>query len=225
MKELFIDNFFFPFYLATWFVSVITYRKYFDTPLKFFPIYIAYVIFTELLGYFIMNFEDFSFFSQQEYSWHNIIIYNIYQIVMLCFFYWVYLKLLQNRKHKNLVAGAIGITALAYLISLFFQNPMHSSMYYADFFGSYSLVLCVILYLKEKVREGKTSTLKANLMFWVSLGLLVFHIFMPFLFLVGYKDVETWHTYQFRKILWVLVAIMYTLFMVGLILGKRKAFR
>lgn len=53
---------------------------------------------------------------------------------MLCFFYWVYLKLLRNSKHKNLVAGAIVVTAIAYLVSLFFQNPLHSSLYYADFF-------------------------------------------------------------------------------------------
>ena len=225
MKELFIDNFFFSFYVVTWFVSVITYRKYFDTPLKFFPIYIAYVIFTELLGYFIFNFEEFSFFSQQEYSWHNVLIYNIYQVVMLCFFYWLYLKVLRDPRHKKLVVAAIFVTALAYLISLFFQDPLHSSLYYADFFGSYSLVVCVVLYFREKVREGNKSTLKENLMFWVSMGLLVFHIFMPFLLYVGFTQVEIWHTYKFRKILWILVSAMYTFFMVGLIWGQRRAFR
>ncbi|UJH66713.1 hypothetical protein [Allomuricauda sp. SCSIO 65647] len=206
-------------------ISVITYKKYFDTPLKFFPIYIAYVIFTELLGYFIMNYEEFSFFSEQKYSWHNIVIYNIYQIIMLCFFYWVYFTLLRNAKHKKYMAIVVTITALAYLINLFFENPLHSSLYYADFVGSYSLVFCIVLYYKEKMNEGKPSTLKENLMFWVSLGLLIFHIFAPILFFVGYQDFEMWNKYHFRKVIWVLVSLMYTLFSIGLIISKRKAFR
>ena len=225
MKELFVDNFFMSFYVLTWIVSVVTYKKYFDTPLKFFPIYIAYVIFTEMLGYFIINFEEFSFFAEERYSWHNIIIYNVYQIVMLCFFFWLYLQLIHKRKHRKYIKIAIGLTALAYVVSLFFQDPLHSSLYYADILASYALILCIILYFKERKWAGKTASLKYSLMFWISLGLLAFHLFAPFLFLVGYLNFEIWQAYHFRKILWVLVSVMYALFTTGLLVSKRRAFR
>lgn len=225
MKELFLENFFFLFYILTWIVSVLTYKKYFDTPLKFFPIYVAYVIFTELLGYFILNFEEFSFFSEEEYSWHNIIIFNVYQLIMLSFFFWLYLKFIHKKAHRKYVIIAIIITALSYLVSLFFQNPLHSSLYYADIMASFTLILCIALYFKERKWEGKLDTLQYSLMFWISLGLLIFHLIVPFLFLVGYVNYEVWKVYHFRQILWVLISVMYSLFTIGLIVSKRRAFR
>lgn len=225
MKQLFLENFFFSFYVVTWLISIITYKKYFDTPLRFFPIFIAYVIFTELLGYFILKYEEFSFFSEPEYAWHNIVIYNIYGLIMLYFFYSLYFKTLKSQKFKRIFVALIIFTALAYVISLFFQDPLHSTLYYADFVASYTLITVIIFYLIEKKKEGKLPILTHSLLFWVSMGLLFFHPIFPVLYFVGFEYPDIWIEYHFRKILWVCISVMYALFSIGLILGRRKAFR
>ena len=98
--RIFRDHYYIPLYFLTWVISVIRYRRYFDTPLKFFPILIIYTFFTELLGYFIKYNDEFQFFSDARYSWHNVVIFNIYQLVFFLFFFEVYRKLFDDQQMK-----------------------------------------------------------------------------------------------------------------------------
>lgn len=85
-EELFkylTEHFYVPLYLITWVISIFRYRRYFDTPLKYLPMIIIYTFFTELLGVLIKYNNNFQFFSDGRYAWHNVIIYNVYQIVFL----------------------------------------------------------------------------------------------------------------------------------------------
>ncbi|WP_222984799.1 hypothetical protein [Flagellimonas meishanensis] len=219
------DHYFIPFYLLTWVISVATYRKYFDTVLKYFPVFIAYTFFTELLGYFIKYHEEFQFFSDERYSWRNIIIYNIYQVVAFLFFYWVYWKTLKSVHYKKWVKYGVGMMLASYIISLFYQNPFYTGLYYADIVGAVVLLICVILYLKEKKEEANPYPQRYNLLYWVSIGTLIFYLTAPYVLLVGYVRYDIWSVYGFHSILVVLIMLMYAFFIVGLLMGKRKAFR
>jgi len=156
--------FYFIFYFIALVVSIVTFKKYFDTPLRFFPLLIAYTLFNELLGYFIITYEDFSFFNSPEYQWHNVIIYNIYNLFFYGYLLWVYYKLLKQRRQQDLIRIFAVILLLVYGVSLFFQDPFHSGLYF---------------FLK----------------------------------------------FQLRQILWVIIAIMYSLFTIGFLLGKRNYFK
>ena len=202
-----------------------TYKKYFDTVMRFFPIFIAYTFFTEILGYFILNFDEFSFFEEKEYAWHNVIIYNIYSIITFLFFYWMYWKLLFNAKYKKIVVILGMLTTLAFLISALLQDPMHTGLYFADIIASYSLLITIILYFKEKKENEQPFYQKHNLMFWISIGFFIFYLVFPHLYFVGFEFPEIWITYNFRKILQIFIVIMYILFGIGFILGKRKDFK
>jgi len=48
--EFIKEDYFLIVYGITWFFSVINYKKYFDTVLKYFPILIAYTFLNELFG-------------------------------------------------------------------------------------------------------------------------------------------------------------------------------
>ncbi|RDY60843.1 hypothetical protein [Flagellimonas nanhaiensis] len=219
------EHYFVPFYLLTWIISVLTYRRYFDTALKYFPMFIAYTFFTELLGYFIKYHEEFQFFSDDRYSWRNIIIYNIYQVVTFLFFYWVYWRVLKSKTYKKWVKYGAVVAMFSYAVSLFFQNPFYVSLYYADVIGSLVLLMCIILYFKEKRMETNPYPQKHNLLFWVSVGTFIFYLLAPYIWLTGYLRYDIWVTYYFWKVLIVLIMIMYSLFIIGLLMGKRKAFR
>ncbi len=219
------ENYYIPLYLVTWVIAMYKYRTYFDTVMRFFPIFIMYTFLTELLGYFVKNYEEFQFFSDPRYSWHNVIIYNIYSVISFVFFYYVYWATLKTQKYRNLVKYSALISLLAYFISLFFQDPFHSNLYYADLIASIALMFCIWMYFKEKRIEKNEYPLYRSLLFWISLGLAIFHIFFPFIFLAAYETPEWYAAYHLHQFLLILIAIMYFLFITGFLISHRKAFR
>ncbi len=219
------ENYFMLGYAVTLFISLATYRKYYDTALKYFPIIIAYTFFNEILGFLVRNYDDISFFKNLKYSNVNEIIYNIYAVVFFAFFYHVYWRLIKNTTYKNWVAIGSAITLFAYAISAIFQNPIDTNLFYAIAIGSWTLVFCVILYYYDKLLQHQNLVQKHNLMFWVSLSLLIFYSIFPFLFLIGYTDYETWVAYDLRSLLRALIVVMYSILIIGFLKGRRLAFR
>lgn len=225
IQNFLTESYFIPIYLATWIVAMYRYRRYFDTVMRFFPIFIMYTFLTELLGYFIKYHDEYQFFSEPEYSWHNVIIYNIYSVISFSFFYYIYWTVLKQPKHRDIVKKGAFVSLSGYLISVFFQDPLHSNLYYADLIASIVLILCVWMYFKEKRNEESSYPLYRSLLYWVSLGLVIFHIFFPLIFIAAYEMPEFYFAFHLHQLLLVLIAIMYFLFMVGFLIGQRKAFR
>ncbi|NDV16269.1 hypothetical protein GO009_09545 [Muricauda sp. TY007] len=219
------EQYILPFYLIVWVMSMACYQSYFDTPLKYYPIYLMYTFLTELLGYFIKHFDEFQIVDIEQYNWYNVIIFNIYSVISFLFFYYIYWRMVKKQEHKKWIKmGALGST-VAYAISLFFQNPFYSNLYYADMIASFILLFNIWLYFKEKRGEPTPYPNKHNLMYWLSIGLVIFHSIFPFLFWTGYEAPKIWVDYHFRTILRILILIMYGSFLVGMLIHKRKAFR
>ena len=208
------------FYFCTLVVSLVYFKKYVDTPLRFFPLLIAYTLFNEALGYFIMSYEEFTFFEEDEYNWHNIIIYNIYQVVFFAYLFWLYHQLITSSTYKMIISIGGLLTILAYIFSAFIQDPFHTSLFYADTLGSVLIVLTIVLHFSTMKKLTRY-----NLMMWINLGMLIFYVYLPFDVLNAYLNEEFYLENNLRHILWVLIYIMYGLFMFGFIISKRSAFR
>lgn len=221
----FKENYFMFVYAITLFIALATYRKYYDTALKYFPIIIAYTFFNEILGYLVRNYDDISFFNNLKYSNVNEIIYNIYAVIFFAFFYYVYWSLISNQKHKNWIVTGSCITLLSYIISAFLQNPIETNLFYAIAIGSWILVFCIVLYYNDKITQHQNLFQPYNLMFWVSLSLLIFYSIFPILYLIGYTDYDLWAEYELRRILRGLIVIMYSILIIGFWKGRRLAFR
>lgn len=217
-------NFYFLFYLVALAVSVFNYKKFVDTPLRFFPLLVAYTLFNEILGYFIINFKEFSFFDEEEYNWHNVIIYNIYHLLFLAYVFWLYYKVVKNKRNKKIIKIGALVTFLSYGLSVFFQDPFHSNMYYADCVSCIMTIIAIMIHLKE-IKRTNGGINRYNLMIWISWGLLVYSFYFPFYILNGYLNVDFFLGYHLRQVLWVVISIMYSFFIVGFIISKRSAFR
>lgn len=220
-----IEHFYLPLYLVTWIVAVVRYRTYFDTPLKYLPMIIIYTFFTELLGVLIKYNNNFQFFSDDRYTWHNVIIYNIYQLVFFLFFFEVYRKILKNKISKKIISYFNVVCILSYIVNAFISNPLHNQTTYAHIVGSLMLLFILIQYLREKLKENYAQPLMYNLMFWISIGLLIFYIAFPFILITYLFKVDIWFLVYFRPILLSSIALMYGLIIFGLLIGKRLAFR
>ncbi|MEO0570361.1 MAG: hypothetical protein AAF039_01575 [Bacteroidota bacterium] len=217
-------NFYFLFYLAALVVALVHFKKFVDTPLRFFPLLIAYTLFNEVLGYFILHFEEFSFFDEKAYHWHNVIIYTIYHLLFLIYIFWLYYKLVTIKSHKKAIRLGVWITFASYGISILFQDPFHSNLYYADCIGCMATLMAILLHFKE-IKRTNGGINSYNLMVWINWGLLIFNLFFPFYILNGYLNVEFYLEYHLRQVLWVVISIMYSLFAIGFIISKRSAFR
>lgn len=219
------DQFFVLIYLLTWIVSVYRYRRFFDTPLKYLPMLIIYTFFTELLGYFIKFSSEFQFFSDERFARQNVIIYNVYQVVFFLFFFEVYRKITKNQLLKKWISYGSILSVLIYLVNAFFYNPLHNQLTHAHIIVSLMFITVLVMYFKEKNIEESPYSQKYNLLFWVSVGLMVFYSLFPvILTLFKLKLSITVHIYL-RPILLGSIIFMYGCFIIGLLMGKRKAFR
>lgn len=211
-------------YGITLVLSIIAYPKYFDTHFKYLPALIAYTLLNELLGYFIRYYPDFSFFPNIQDTKFNDIIYNIYDLIFFPFFFYAYWNLIKNKKYKKWIRNASILAMLAYLISCFFQNPTYTTLFYANAFASWVLLFIIILYFKDKHERSLPFVQPYNLVFWVSIGLFIFHLFSPFLFLIGYLKYQLWLDYGLRTFLHVIIILMYISFCCGFFISRKKAF-
>lgn len=205
-------------------ISLYSYSKYFDTVLKYLPIIIAYTLMNELLGYFLLYYPSFRVFLDFEDSQTNHIIYNIYDLIFFPFFYFVYWSLISSIRYKKLIAIGAVLVVLSYIINSYFQNPMNYGLYYAYAIASAMLIICIFLYLLDKHNQNKNILQPYNLVFWVSLGLIILHIFSPILLIIGYYDPSTWHDFNLRIFHHLLIILMNILFIIGFIIARKRAF-
>ena len=220
--ELITEHYFIIFYLITLIVSVKTYRKYFDTQLRYFPIIIAYIFFNELLGFFIRYTDKFAFFSERTTD--NDILFNLYTLVFFGYFYFVYYRLVQN-KFKSIIKWLALFALSAFIVNGFFLNPLTTNLFYATCICSWILVTIIGIYFRSGKDDRQWTSEKYNLMFWVSFGLALFHFFFPILFLIGFLKHTIWIEYNLIRVLKILIVVMYSIFCVGLIISRRRAFR
>ena len=226
LQELidFISKHYFLFvYGITWVIAVLRYRRYFDTPLKYLPILIAYTFFNELLGYFIKYSDSFALFSSRLSA--NELIYNVFSIVFFGYFYYTYWKIVSSQKSKNQIKSVSILVLVAYILSAFFQNPLTINLFYANAIGSWILLFIIYRYFKNLQPPLNFLVDQYNLMYLISTGLVVFYTIFPFLFLIGYLRLDIWEKYGLKTVLQILIVIMYALFCTGFIISRRRAFR
>lgn len=217
------EHFYILIYFFALVIAIVNYRKFFDTVLKYFPALIAYTFFNELLGYFIRYSEKFAFF--EDITFANDFIYNIYDLFYYGFFFWVFWKLAPSHRQKKIIIVLALAVLCGFLISLFFQDPFLISLYYATSLASFVLAIIVLWHWIARLKSFNWEWDKHNLLFWVSLGLFIFHLLFPWLFLTIYLNKEIAIRFEFHIILRYLIVVMYALFCVGFVISRRRAFR
>lgn len=212
MIEFLKDNYFIPLYGITLVASIIRYRWYFDSILKYLPMLIAYTLFTEILGILIRDYESFQIIYLDEYQYANYLIYNIYDIIFFLYFYYIFWKTFQKEKYKRIVK----IGAIAYIVSAiinpFFENVFIFPQIWASTIGSLILIIILLLYSKE-IRWAQDK--KNNLLVWVSTGLLIFNLFFPLIMISGRFDYDLYLKLNLKQFHYFIIVAMYSCFIIG----------
>lgn len=226
MLEILKSNLFLPLYAITWVFSIIKLPKYFDSTLKYLPIIIGYTLFTEILGAFVYNIEDFTFFSEDKYSSYTLLIYNLYDLIFFPFFYYVYWKSISNNTIKEVIKYGGMLFILAIIINSFIVNPLKYELWYAYVVGALLLIFSTLAYLNSLRFKSTFSRLSTNLLVWVSIGLLIFHLgYLPItVFKNAHPELTTQDYVNVRKVHVGLIFALYGCFLIGFMRMKRYKF-
>lgn len=194
--------------------SIIRYRYYFDSVLKYLPIIIGYTLTSEILGVLIRDFDSFQLIYIEGYSYYNQLIFNIFDIVFFLFFFFVYRRAVKNDINKRSILVATVLFVITAIINPFFQNALIFPQMYTIIVGSLILIICIVFYLYEHI-SLKERRPKPNLLVWISIGLLIFYFFYPIIISIGILDSDLYQRFAMHKILRVLIVLMYGFFIVG----------
>ncbi|MEO9894528.1 hypothetical protein [Aurantibacter sp.] len=223
MLDILKSNFFVVLYAITWALSILKLPKYFDSTLKYFPIIIGYTLCTEILGALIRSVPDFTLFSDEKYASYTLLIYNIYDLFFFTFFFFVYWKSIKAAKYKTLIKYGACIYLICLAINAILVNPMLFELWHAYVLGSLFLITICITYLYQLWQQNKLIDYASNLLFWISIGLIIFHLgYAPITVFKNLNLSITSNEFNMLRSVHIsLIIIMYTSFIVGLIKMKR----
>ena len=219
----FLENSFMPMYGITLLCALWQYPKYFDTPLKYFPVLLLYTFLNELLGRLIAKYEDYSVILSELYYNNNWLIYNIYNFIFFVYFYYVFWNSITTASYKKIIYfGGISFTIMS-LLNPFFQNFLTTSQLYAYIIGSVVLIVAIILYIKEYKISSKYKSIKTDLLFWISVGLLIFNLgYTPIKIIRYHNAINNLNDLPLiRGTHLMLILITYCLFIIGFIKMRR----
>lgn len=224
LLDAILENSYKPLYAITLLIAIIKYPKYYNSPLKFFPVLLMYTFLTETLGYITKNYEEYEISIYTAFVHHNVIIYNIYNLVFFSYFLYVYWSSINNPKYRNhIMYGSILFCAAA-LINPFFQSFKLQPQLFTYTCGGLLIIYCTVLFFLENRNKGTSTDYKHTALKWMGTGLLVFFIgYLPIRAARYYNYIYNLDEYiHLRRIHLTLICILYLCFIIGLLRMRRK---
>jgi len=204
--------------LAAACTGLILWKKWKGTPWKWLAVFLLFIFLTEILGkYFHYN------IPLRRY---NPFLYRYFNIpVTILFYLWLLEKGFRTRKSRSWMLIFISLYCAAWIVEEFMLPPVYKKFGTLSYqVGSIGILIFAIFYFIQLANSEKVLRFKQDLLFWVSMGLIVYHIVtLPFNALrtslyTSYPDFFTYYWY----ITFLFNFFMYGCIISGFIWGKAK---
>lgn len=200
--------------------SFIFWKKLKRSLLSVFPIYLVFIVISELIGmYFrVMNMRN----ANKAYYTYVVI------PAEFLFFFWLFYNSFKNSRFKTLPIISTGI----YLTSWIIDKAILSTKQFWFYSFSYTVGNLLLLVLTFRffivlVTSDAILNFKENMLFWICCGLLLFYLgtfpYYGLLNIIAHNDQELHITYWYLT--QVLNCVMYLMFTLSFILGKPKTYK
>jgi len=200
------------FELAAVIAGCVFYKKYFKSYIKYFTLLLIAVASLELVVW-ILRYQNIKF--------ENRYIYNIITTIQSLYYLTLYRKVVINKIYRNLVSGFISIFVISIVVNfifiqkLSFSGGFHS---YTYILGSIFLIVSISLFFVEILKSDKILYFKTYLMFWLSIGLFLFHTaILPLMVIINVLQTGVSH---FNTIFFTLNMMMYSCFTIGFVISR-----
>jgi hypothetical protein len=215
--DIILENPFLPVYFITVALALWRYPRYFETPLRYFPVLLMYTLVTEIWGVLIKYYDHFDLFLDDFFQNYNWLIYNIYNIVFYLYFYYVFWYYLRKKGQKLVIAFGTAFLIIISIINAYWHNFLLESQFYAYIAGALLLITAVLFYFTQQASEHQQWFHRDELLSWVSVGLLLFYLgYLPIKVIRYYNALYVINDSPFiRRIHLFLILLMYGCFIVG----------
>ncbi|SHI83472.1 hypothetical protein SAMN04488508_103355 [Aquimarina spongiae] len=200
--------------LITAVIGTLYYKKYKGTKLKHFILYLWYTAINEIVvGLYLKRYL--------EIEWGDLL-YNLYYIISFIYFLTLFRNYLMIKKNKRVVHTFLITYIILLVINGFYQNYIYELQIIPYIAASSFLVVTIFLYFIEILNSEKVLNVRKNLLFWISIGLLLYHIGnIPFRILRNYYSDITDATVSFLLGVFLTI-IMNICFIIGFIWSDKK---
>jgi len=203
----------------------IYFYKYKNTHLKYLLFLLWYIVFTEFFGDYIKE-KEILIVKDVNGVIYNLWIVNLLYIIFFPVIYYIYFKVIENSKFKLWIkifmVSYIFISIINWIFIQSFILEWSELPYIA---GSLFVIITVIFYFIELLTSDKIVIFHRTLLFWISVGLLLFHAgTIPFSIKInGYalihdNDIGN----NIFLIMYILAIVMYSIFSFGFIWSKKE---
>ncbi len=195
--------------LITAIIGAIYYYKYKNSSLKWFLFLLFYIAFNDFLGLFMRVYLGIK---------HNAILYNIMYIINFTILYYVYKTHIKNNTSKKVITYFLYLYLLSVIINGFYVNYLMKAQSIPFIIGSLFLIISIIIYFVEILNSEEILFIKKNLLFYISVGLLLYYTSS-----IPFRIVQDYYTTNFNilyGIKFCFVIIMNLFFIYGFIWSK-----
>ncbi|MCF6278994.1 MAG: hypothetical protein L3J14_01460 [Flavobacteriaceae bacterium] len=198
-------------------IGTLMFYKYKHTFLKYFLILLWYTALNEFLGKYIIDYQ-----LENNLTGNNRIIYNIYNTINFVVLLLIYKHYIQSKTFKKWIVGFIATYLISLIISGFYENYLVVGQSTSYIVGASFLIISIAYYFIEILNSDKVLNIQKSLLFWISVGLLLFHIgSIPFAVVSNYYASIPDLKYMFY-VRFVLIAILYSLYIIGFIWSEKE---
>jgi hypothetical protein len=200
------------FILLSFIVSLIVYPSIKQSYLKFFPPFLFATLVIEYIGSYVGSLGK-----------NNLIIYNFFAVVEICFYLYLISLIITNKKAKNIIRIAALLYSVFSVINIVFIQGIKGFPTISYSLGCLIIVAACIYYFLELFRLPKSIKLTKNPAFWICSGLMFFYCcgFPLFAFLSLWMKID-WVINSFESIVAILNIFLYSLFTIALLCSKTK---
>ena len=204
-------------------IGTIYFYKYKHTPLKYFLFLLWYIVLTEFFVLYARETGVLIFYTDEHGNRYTVWFHNLLRFITfssLLFIYYNYLNTVKFKKYIKLF-GIIYI-GTSLINWSFIQDFNLESSEIPRIIGSLFLITTVIFFFIELLRSEKIVVFHKMLLFWISVGLLLFYSgTIPFtLKFNGYALFPG--THKLFLIQFILAITMYLIFTFGFIWSKKE---
>lgn len=191
--------------------ALLFYSRYKNTPLKYFPLILWYTLLNEFIG------------GSGIFAYNNVLIYNIYNIIYFLFFFYIFGYFVSNVKYKSWIGIGMIVYLVTSIINPFFQNFITESQLLSYVVGACLLLFCIILYYIEILSTSQVLIINRELLFWISVGLLLFYVgYIPIKLTRVFFEFNNTMYLSLRIVHRLLIVLMNISFVIGFLWMKRK---
>lgn len=195
------------FILSAFLMSLISFRKNFPKPLRFFSFILFFSLAVELTG----------FIYSKILHKHNAHIYNLNFLFIFPFYAFFYSQFFPSYKMKKRILFFVVCYFLFALSNIIFIQGLYTWNSYSLIAGSLLSIYLSVSYLQNYLPNKEFVKLQADPVFWISTGVLLFYLIeLPYISLLNYLNTHFLAlSKQLLIIPKILNMVMYSLFTIA----------